>query len=99
MFDEYKKLYPDPYNLRITIYTSKEMLQRLIAFKKFSPIEFTDDEKGRKAAAEFYEKYYPLPKGYFRFEYFRYGKFEFFDYSPQKEEYEMIRISLKGEEK
>ena len=97
LFDKFKKLYPEPYNLRITIYSSREMIQRLIDFKKFSPIEFTDDEKGREASDKYYEKYYPLPKGYFRADYFRYGKFEFFDYSPKKEDTEMIRISLEKE--
>ncbi len=95
LFKEYGKAYPEPYNLRITVYSSKEMLQRLINFKEFSPIEFTEDEKGRKAAHEYYEKYYPLSKGYFRADYSRYAEFDFFDYSPKKEDSEMIRISLK----
>jgi len=94
LFDEFKKLYTEPYNLRITVYSNKEMLQRLIDFKKFAPIEFSDDEKGREASNKYHEKYYPLRKGYFRADYFRYAKFEFFDYSPKKEDTKMVRISL-----
>lgn len=95
-FSEYKKLYPEPYILTISVYSSKEMLQRLINFEKQPiTIEFTKDEKGKEAARKFYERYYPLPQGYFRAEYNRYGPFEFFDYSPKKESPDMVRISLK----
>jgi hypothetical protein len=73
------------------------MLQRLIDFQDHGmPIEFSRDEKGREASRKFYEKYYPLPSGYFRAAYYRNTKFEYFDYSPKKDDSEMIRISLNG---
>jgi hypothetical protein len=99
LFKKYAKTYPEPCILVITIYSNKEMLQRLINFKKYAAIEFTEDEAGKRAAAEYYEKYYPLPKGYFRAEYIRNQNFEFFDYSPKKEDTEMTRISLKSDGK
>jgi len=98
IFKKYKKIYDHPYNLHINLYSDKEMLQRMIKFNSQRVfIEFADNEKGRAAAQEFYEKYYPLPlpTGYFRAEYSRYGSFEYFNYSPAKEKAEMVRISLK----
>ena len=96
LFDKYKKVYEKPYILTVSVYSDKEMLQKLINFNNQNfAIDFTNDEEGRKAAQEYYEKYYPLPKGYLRAEYKRYGKFEYFDYSPAKEKIEMIRILLK----
>ena len=96
LLEGYAKIYPEPYKLRITLYSSREMLKRLVDFQKFDPIEFSEDEAGKRSASEYYEKYYPLPKGYFRAEYVRNENFEFFDYSPKKEDTEMIRISLKS---
>ncbi len=94
-FDKYKNLYPEPHDLNISLYSNREMLQRLIDFQDHgTPIEFNRDEKGKEAARKFYEKYYPLPSGYFRAEYIRYS-FEYLDYSPKKEDSEMIRIYLK----
>lgn len=96
LFKECKNLYTEPYILTVTVYSDKEMLEKLINFEKQPvTIEFADNEKGREASKKFYERSYPLPQGYFRAEYNRYGKFEFFDYSPEKEQPEMIRISLK----
>lgn len=94
-FAEYKNKYSKPYDLRIVIYSDKEMIQRLIDFRKMDPIEFDDSDAGKKAASEYHKRYYPLTEGYWRAEYFRYGKYEFFQYSPKKESYEMIRTSLK----
>lgn len=96
LFTKYKELYPEPYNLKIVVYSDLAMLQRLIKFESLPwVIEFSKDEKGRAAEKEFYEKYYPLPKRYFRANYNRYGSFELFDYSPLKESPVMIRVTLK----
>lgn len=97
-FEKYRFIYSTPFILTITIYSDKEMLQRLINFEKQPmTIEFSQDEKGQEAARKFYEEYYPLPTGYFRAEYSRYGDYEYFNYSPGKDKAEMMRISLKDE--
>lgn len=98
IFNHNRNLYPEPYELRISVYSDRAMLERLINFEKQPmTIEFSKDEEGQAAARKFYEKYYPLPEGYFRASYSRYADFEFFDYSPRKNRPQMKRVTLKSQ--
>jgi hypothetical protein len=87
---------PEPYILSITIYSDLEMLNKLIKFEECGRgfIDFSKDNAGRSEASRYYKKYLPPPKGYFRSQYSRYRNFEYFDYSPNADEEELVRVDL-----
>jgi len=89
----------DPYNLNIIAYNDKAMLEKHIQYKK-TPIfiDFVNDEDGRKAANAYHQKIYPAPSGYLRGIYFRYATFEYFDFSPDKDQIAMERVNLRSEQ-
>lgn len=95
---EFSRKNTDPHILTITVFTDRDMLNKLIRADKGTgiAIDFTNDEVGRKAAAEYYEKKYPKPQGYFRVVYTRYARYEYIEYSPDKDSPTMRTNDLKS---
>jgi hypothetical protein len=89
--------YATPKNLRIAVYSDREMLERLRKFEA-NPIgiQFRQDEAGRKAELEYYSRVYPSQQGYFRVDYARNANFEFLDHNPDKDSPRTERINLKN---
>lgn len=91
--------YPEPKELTIELMSDREMLKRSINTETSGVIVcfFCATPECEKAETEYYEKYFPLPKGYFRASYYRgYDGYEYYSYSPVKEEYVVIRRTLKS---
>jgi ankyrin repeat protein len=89
--------YPNPKELNIIIFSDKVMLQRAInSEQREFFIDFDNTPEGKASATKFYEKYEPHPKGYYRAYYYRYAEYEIFDYSPQKDDESMVRITWKS---
>jgi len=89
--------YATPKNLRIAVYSDREMLERLRKFEA-NPIgiQFRQDEAGRKAELEYYSRVYPSRQGYFRVDYARNANYEFLDHNPDKNSPRTERINLKN---
>lgn len=95
-FEKMSALHPEPYNLRITFFSDDQELKKLLRFEaSIWAIDFKNDEAGKKAERDFYDRQYPKPSGYFRAVYYRYGSHEFFDFSLKKELPETKRVNLK----
>ncbi len=99
LIEESKRLaaeYPDPYLLRISIFTSRDDLKRSRHFNERPVfIEFNDTLAGRKAAVEFEERIGPRSKGFYRAEYYRNKAFEILDHTPDKNSPLTKRIDLR----
>ena len=100
IIDELYKLsdeYPMPVNLRVAIYSDREMLDRLRKYEA-NPvaIQFRQDEAGQKAELEYYSRVYPRRDGYFRVDYSRNRNFEFLDYNPERDSPRTQRINVKA---
>ena len=95
LFLKYRDNYCEPYVLRVTVYSDHKMLERLIKFENEPrTVRFSDDKKGLEAAAAFYNSTYPALVGYFRAEYHRYGGYDLFDYSMEKDSPNLTRVDL-----
>ena len=100
IFDTLQRSYCDPYTLRINIYTDKTMLEKRISSEKSpSMIDYNDTPEGRRAAKDAYEKTYGSKELYFMAEYFRYGSYEFYDYTSNKDSRATTRVILREPDK
>ena len=96
IFAKIESEFCDPYDLGITLYSSEEMLRKRMDFdEQPHTIYFSSDQEGQAAKARFYAKAHPPLSGYFRATYHRYGDYELFDYSPNKDAVETVRVDLK----
>lgn len=93
VIDELRFEYCNPFDLKITVYSDKEMLKKLANVERQPlTIDFSDNPGGREASGKLYKDAYPRPTGYFRADYFRYGAFEYLRYSPEKGSLEMLKV-------
>jgi hypothetical protein len=93
------KDYPDPYDIFITAYSDKSMIQRAIDAGK-SPVSvcFSKGPQGKQAFQEYARKYLPLRSGYYRANFTRMRGEEKLDYSPDPDKEEQITIVIKKRE-
>ena len=99
IFEDLQKQYPTPKILQIVMYSDRDMLKKHISFDAKTTIpDFSDTPGGQKAAAEYYERNYPLASGYYRAIYDRNIKWAYYDYNPEKEKPQMVRVNLKEPE-
>jgi hypothetical protein len=87
--------YSEPHMLRISIFTDKGMLRKLIAYEEVVwGIEFKDDLQGKRAEADFMKKAYPSPGAYYQLIYNRYADKEFLDFVSKDDPHKSVRLSL-----
>lgn len=86
-----------PDDLIITAFSDKKMLLRAIDnYQSPICIYFNKSPQNQEAIQKFYEQYYPLNSGYFRAFYFRHQNGdESFQYSPESDKEELVRVPLK----
>jgi uncharacterized protein len=91
--------YPEPYDLFITAYSDKAMIQRAIdAGKQQVSIDFSKGPAGERAYQEYARKSLPLRSGYYRANFTRIRGEEKLDYSPDPDKEEHITIVIKKRE-
>ena len=99
-FLTYQAEYCDPYILNIYAYSDLEMLKKRIHYEK-NPgvaIDFRDTAEGRASAHKYYTELLGPDSGYLRGQYSRYGGYEFFDFSPAKDDPAMTRIYIRNKD-
>lgn len=91
--------YPKPYDLFITAYSDKAMIQRAIdAGEQRGSVDFPKGPAGEQAFREYAKKYLPLRSGYYRANFTRMRGEEKIDYSPDLNKEEHITILVKKRE-